>query len=109
MQQSGARVLGFATGASGHSRDRRVRSGAQREQQFARMIGREARPITRDQTRPVVEGAYWTPTDAGTVVSGHCLERVRSMLRGRAVLCDRRVRSFDGRVRSFDGRVRSLV
>jgi hypothetical protein len=30
LQQSGARVLGFATGASGHSRDRRVRSGAQR-------------------------------------------------------------------------------
>jgi hypothetical protein len=27
-QQSGARVLGFATGASGHSRDRRIRSGA---------------------------------------------------------------------------------
>jgi hypothetical protein len=26
-QQSGARVLGFATGASSHSRDRRVRSG----------------------------------------------------------------------------------
>jgi hypothetical protein len=30
-QQSSTRVLGFATGASGHSRDRRVWSGAQRE------------------------------------------------------------------------------
>jgi hypothetical protein len=29
-QQSGARVLGFVTGASSHSRDRRVRSGTQR-------------------------------------------------------------------------------
>jgi hypothetical protein len=59
-QQSGVRVLGFATGASGHSRDRRVRSVAQRELRFTRTIGRAARPVTHDRTRPVVEGAYWT-------------------------------------------------
>jgi hypothetical protein len=29
-QQSGTRVLGFATGASGHSWDRRIRSGTQK-------------------------------------------------------------------------------
>jgi hypothetical protein len=58
MQQSDARVLGFTTGVSGHSRDRHVRSGAQRELQFARSIGHAARPVTRDRTRPVVEGAY---------------------------------------------------
>jgi hypothetical protein len=27
-----------------------------------KLIGRAARPVTRDRTRPVVEGAYWTPT-----------------------------------------------
>jgi hypothetical protein len=114
-----ARVLGFATGASGHLRDRRVRSGVQRK---LSMIGREARPVTHDRTRPIVEDAYWTLTGRW-----HC--RVRS-LRGarpvvvsrarvlcgsarpvvarsasgrcfaRAVLCDRRVRSVEQRVRS---------
>jgi hypothetical protein len=95
-QQLGARVLGFATGASGHSWDRHVRSCAQWELQNARMIRRVARPATHDRTRPIVEGAYWTQTGRG-----HC--RVRS-LRGahpvmslRAqVLCDRRVRSLRG-------------
>jgi hypothetical protein len=62
LQQLGARVLEFATGASGHSRDRRVLSGAQRELRFARSIGRSARPVTHDRTRLVVEGAYWTLT-----------------------------------------------
>jgi hypothetical protein len=55
-------VLGFATGASDHLRDRRVRSGVQRELRFARTIEHEARPVTHDQTRPVIEGAYWTLT-----------------------------------------------
>jgi hypothetical protein len=121
-QQSGARVLGFATGASSHSQDRRVRSGTQRELQNARMIRRAARLITRDQTCPVIEGAYWTLTGCwycrvrslhgahpvmslrarccAIGASGHCQEHVRSLLRGRAVLCDRRVRSFGRRVRS---------
>jgi hypothetical protein len=60
-QQSGTRVLGFATGAFGHSRDRRVRSGTQRELQNARSIGHAARLVTRDRTHLVIEGAYWTP------------------------------------------------
>jgi hypothetical protein len=78
-QQSGAWVLGFATGASGHSRDRHVRSGAQKELWFARMIVRGARPVTRDRTRPIVEGAYWTLTRCG-----HC--RVRSLTGARPVV-----------------------
>jgi hypothetical protein len=57
-QQSGTRVLGFATSASGHSRDRRVRSGAQKELRFARTIGRGACPVTHDRTCPIVKGAY---------------------------------------------------
>jgi hypothetical protein len=60
--QSGARVLGFRTGASGHSWDRHVRSGAQRELQNARSIRRGARPVTIDRTRPVAMGPYWTLT-----------------------------------------------
>jgi hypothetical protein len=81
-QQSGARVLGFATGASGHSWDRRVRSGAQKELWFARTIGRGAHPVTHDRTRPIVEGAYWTLTGRG-----HC--RVRSLTGARPVVTSR--------------------
>jgi hypothetical protein len=77
-----ARVLGFATGASGHSRDRHVRSGAQEELQFARTIGRGPRPVTHDRTRPIVEGAYWTLTGRG-----HC--HVRSLTGARPVVTSR--------------------
>jgi hypothetical protein len=70
-QQSGVRVLGFATGASGHSRDRGVRSGAQRELKFARSI--------RRVVRLVVEGAYWTLTRRW-----HC--HVRSLPGARPVI-----------------------
>jgi hypothetical protein len=78
MQQSGARVLGFATGVSDHSWDWRVRSGAQRELKLARSIERAVRSVTRDRTRPVVEGAYWTPTGRW-----HC--HVQSLPRARPV------------------------
>jgi hypothetical protein len=78
-QQSGARVLGFATGASGHLRNRRVRSGAQKELRFTRMIGRGAHLVTRDRTRPIIEGAYWTLTGRR-----HC--RVRSLRGARPVV-----------------------
>jgi hypothetical protein len=74
-----ARVLGFATGVSGHSRDRCVRSGAQEELRFARTIGRGARPVTHDRTRPIVEGAYWTLTGRG-----HC--HIRSLTGARPVV-----------------------
>jgi hypothetical protein len=57
-QQSGVRVLGFATDASGHSRDRHIRSVAQRELRFIRTIGRAARPVTHDRTRSIIEVAY---------------------------------------------------
>jgi hypothetical protein len=105
------RVLWFVTGASGHSRDWRVRSVAQRDLQFARMIGREAHPVTHDQTRPITEGAYWTLSGrehcrvrslqgacpvmslrawcCAIGASGHCQGRVQSLLRGRTGQCDR--------------------
>jgi hypothetical protein len=71
-----ARVLGFATGASGHSQDRRVRSGVQRK---LSTIGREARPVTHDRTHSIIEGAYWAQTRRG-----HC--RVRSLRGARSVV-----------------------
>jgi hypothetical protein len=41
-----------------------------------------ARSVTCDRTHPVVLGALWNLSrprpDAGTVASGHCVERVRS-------------------------------
>jgi hypothetical protein len=61
-QQSGARVLRFATGASDPSRNRSVRSCTQRSRAWRRAIGRAARPVTRDRTRPVAMGALWTAT-----------------------------------------------
>ena len=111
------RVLGFVTGASGQSRDRRVRSCAQWDLQNTRMIGRAARPVTHDRTRPIVEGAYWTLTGRG-----HC--RVRSLRGARPVVTSRArdaVRSVRPVIRSSAsgrltgasgrclGRVRSLV
>jgi hypothetical protein len=75
-------VLGFATGASSHSWDRRVRSGAQKELRFARTIGRGAHPVTCDRTRLIVEGAYWTLTGRG-----HC--RVRSLIGAHPVVTSR--------------------
>jgi hypothetical protein len=63
-QQSGAQVLGFATGASGQAPKSIARG--------VKLIGCAARLVTRDRMRPVVEGAYWTPTGCW-----HC--RVRSL------------------------------
>jgi hypothetical protein len=62
--------------------NRRVRSGAQKELWFARTIERGTRPVTRDRTRPIVEGAYWTLTGRG-----HC--RVRSLTGARPVVASR--------------------
>jgi hypothetical protein len=94
VQQSGARVLGFATGASGHSRDRRVRSGAQRSRAWRRTdrtcgasghsrsdaSGHDGSSLDRDWmlalSRPVVA---WS-------VSGHVVARavaVRTCASGR--------------------------
>jgi hypothetical protein len=87
------------------------------------MIGRVARPVTHDRTRPVIEGSYWTLTGrwhccvrslcgarpvmslhawcCAIGASGRCQGRVRSLFRRRAVLCDRRVRSVGRRVLSW--------
>jgi hypothetical protein len=46
------------------------------------MIGREARLVTYDRMRPVVEGAYWTQTGRW-----HC--RVRSFATARPVVASR--------------------
>jgi hypothetical protein len=43
------------------------------------MIGREARPVMYDRTRPVVMGAYWT-------LIGCQVRRVRSYARARPVI-----------------------
>jgi hypothetical protein len=45
---------------------------------FSLMIGRAARPVTDDRTRPVSTGAYWNATGRG-----HC--RVRSIGSARPV------------------------
>jgi hypothetical protein len=78
-QQLGARVLGFRTGASGPSRNRSVRSGTRSIARGVELIGRAARLATRDRTRPVTMGAYWTPTRRW-----HC--RVRSLRGARLVM-----------------------
>jgi hypothetical protein len=46
---------------------------------FSLMIGREARPVTVDQTRPVVQGAYWTLTRCWHCHVRSFLQRVRSL------------------------------
>jgi hypothetical protein len=88
-----ARPVLHGTGASGQA-SRGVESAGV-------MIERGARPVMYDQTRPVVEGAYWTQTGRW-----HC--RVRSLLRGLVVLNDRRVRSVDQHVRSY-ARARPVI
>jgi hypothetical protein len=72
---------------------------------FSSMIGREARPVTDDRTRPVVQGAYWTLTGRW-----HC--RVRSFSSARPVTVSLSAAqatsasgpSRDQRVRSFPAR-----
>jgi hypothetical protein len=94
--------------------DRRVRSGDQR---FTRTTGRGARPVTGHRTRPVVQGAYWTPTGRGHCGVRWVLQRVRWMFRGARFGVDRRVRWVTGPARPVVtsasggsvGRVRSTV
>jgi hypothetical protein len=75
-------ALGFATGASDHSRDRRVRSRTQESSVEESLIGRDARLVSHDQTRPVNKVTLWNLSglrlDAGTVASGRGVKRVRS-------------------------------
>jgi hypothetical protein len=94
--------------------DQRVRSGDQR---FTRTTGRGARPVTGHRTRPVVQGAYWTPTGRGHCGVRWVLQRVRWMFRGARFGVDRRVRWVTGPARPVVtsasggsvGRVRSTV
>jgi hypothetical protein len=58
---------------------------------FSLMIGRAARPVTIDRTRPIVQGAYWT-----LIGRCHCgvrsvLQRVRSLFRCALLRLDQRV------------------
>jgi hypothetical protein len=84
---------------------------------FSLMIGRAARPVTVDRTRPVVQGAYWTPTGRWHYGVRSVLQRVRSLFRCALLRLDQRVRSVTGParpvVRSASGlrvkRVRSLL
>jgi hypothetical protein len=92
-QQSGARVLGFTTGASGPSRNRSVRSGTQRSRAWRRadrtrgasghkrsdVSGHDGSSLDRDRTlallRPVVA---WS-------ASGQCVACVGAMRSARSV------------------------
>jgi hypothetical protein len=60
---------------------------------FSLLIGRAARPVTVDRTRPVVQGAYWTPTGHWHCGVRSVLQRIRSLLRCVLLMLDQRVRS----------------
>jgi hypothetical protein len=69
---------------------------------FSLMIGRAARPVTVDRTRPVVQGAYWTPTERWHCGVRSVLQRVRSLFRCALLRLDQRVRSVMGPARPVD-------
>jgi hypothetical protein len=69
-----ARELGFATGASGDTRDRRVRSCEQRFTKSSDTVRVRSHTIGRVRSSRELTGL---PPDAGTVASGRCAERVR--------------------------------
>jgi hypothetical protein len=81
------------------------------------MIGRAARPVTDDQTCPVVQGAYWTLTGRWHCGIWSVLQRVQSLICRALLKLDQRVRSVTGPARLVDPsafglrvrRVRSLV
>jgi hypothetical protein len=58
-----------------------------------------ARLVTVDRTRPVVEGAYWTPTGRWHCGVRLVLQRVRSLFRCALLRLDQRVRSIMGPAR----------
>jgi hypothetical protein len=109
-------MTGRCTGR-GHGVTGRVRSVSSVCAFFSCLIGREARPVTGDRTRPVVQGAYWTPTGRGHCGVRSVLQRVRSLVCFARLSADRRVRSVTGPVRPVvtgasgrcDRRVRSLL
>jgi hypothetical protein len=84
---------------------------------FSLMIGRAARPVTIDRTRPVIQGAYWTLIGRWRCGVRSVLQCVRSLFRCALLRPDQRVRSFVGPARpitpgvsgQFDQRVRSVL
>jgi hypothetical protein len=80
-------------------------------------VGRGPRPVTVHRTRPVVQGAYWTPTGRGHCGVRSVHQRVRSLVRFARLSVHRRVRSVTGPARPVltsasggsDQRVRSVV
>jgi hypothetical protein len=63
---------------------------------FSVMIGRAAHLVTVDRTRPVVQGAYWTPTGHWHCGVRSVLQRVRSLFHCALLRLDQRVRSVMG-------------
>jgi hypothetical protein len=55
-----------------------------------------ARPVTVDRTRPVIQGAYWTPTGRWHYGVQSVLQRVRSLFHCALLRIDQRVRSVMG-------------
>jgi hypothetical protein len=96
---------------------RRVRSAFSICACFSLVIGRAARPVTIDRTRPVIQGAYWTPTGRWHCGVRSVLQHVRSLFRCALLRLDQRVRSVMGPARPVapsafglcDQRVRSVL
>jgi hypothetical protein len=63
---------------------------------FSFLIGRAARPVTVDRTRPVVEGAYWTPTGRWYCGVRLVLQRVWSLFHCARLRLDQHVWSVTG-------------
>jgi hypothetical protein len=72
------RGLGFTTGASGHSWDRRVRSGARGTTNVKGRSDAVARPVTIDRTRQVASGCLLESTGCWHCASGQFEQCVRS-------------------------------
>jgi hypothetical protein len=76
-QQSSARVLGFATGASGPSWNRSIRSGTQRSSTWRRANRTRGTSGHMRLDAPVIKGALWNLSgprpDVGTVASDRCM------------------------------------
>jgi hypothetical protein len=94
-------VTGRCTGR-GHGMTRRVWSVFSVCTVFSLMIGRAARPVTDDQMRLIIQGAYWTLTRRG-----HC--RVWSLREARPIVVSLCATQVDQRVRSVAGPVRPVT
>jgi hypothetical protein len=69
---------------------------------FSLSIECAALPVMVDRTRPVVQGAYWTPTGRGTVASGQFSSASSHCFVGARLRLDQRVRSVTGPARPVD-------